>query len=241
MPAGTATPPALRAPQRTRGEGRGALGLCFWSQSPGEGTSWPGKAGECAATGSRGLATRVLRTNMPQAWERNHRGHGQAQAVPAMGSRAPGWQVLMCPAGTWSKVLMAKAEAGAGAWLCQELRGRVPATADPQCGCPRPTPRGRPWRGSPVAVPGSQFPAEGPFRDRCRFHQPLPLTASLTPCRPPWTFPALASRLLTGCGCRVAWAAGVDSSGLYIVLGSPTSAALLVARTAILFWPPPVC
>lgn len=207
MPAGTATPPALRVPQRTRDDGRGAVGLSLWSQSPGEGTSWPGKAGKCAATGSSGLATRVLRTNMPQAWERSHRGPGQARAVPAMGNRAPGWQVLMCPAGTWSKVLMAKAEVGAGARLCQELRGRVPATADPQC--PQPTPRGGPWRGSPVAVPGSQFPAEGPFRDRSRFHQPLPLTASLTPCRPPWTFPALASRLFPGCGCRVARAADV--------------------------------
>lgn len=66
MPAGTATPPATPVSQRARGEGRGAVGLCLWPQSPGEGTSWPGKAGKCAATGSDGLATRVLRTNMPQ-------------------------------------------------------------------------------------------------------------------------------------------------------------------------------
>lgn len=39
--------------------------------------------------------------------------------------------------------------------------------------------------------------------------------------------------------CR--WCQAVRGSGLYTVLGSPTSAALPVARTVILFWPPPLC
>lgn len=90
-----------------------------------------------------------------------------------------------------------------------------------------------------MAVPGSQFPAEGPLRDRCRFHQPLPLTASLTPRRPPWTFPALASRMFPGTG--PGWCRAVRGSRLYKALGSPTRAALPVARTFILHCPPPVC
>lgn len=40
-------------------------------------------------------------------------------------------------------------------------------------------------------------------------------------------------------GCR--WCQAVHSSRVCVVLGSPTSAALPVARTVALFWPPPVC
>lgn len=40
-------------------------------------------------------------------------------------------------------------------------------------------------------------------------------------------------------GCR--WCQAVHSSRVCVVLGSPTSAALPVARTVTLFWPPPVC
>ncbi|XP_056352948.1 uncharacterized protein LOC130255909 [Oenanthe melanoleuca] len=124
------------------------------------------------------------------AQTRHRRGRGatmEATGKPP-GSRAPGWQVLLCPAGTCSKVLMAKTEAGAGAPLCRGLRWPQPVAGYP-CG------------GTRVTVP-----CRG---DRCRFHQPLPLTASVTPCRPPWTFPALASRLFPGCSCRVA-PAGVE-------------------------------
>jgi len=80
---------------------------------------------------------------------------------------------------------------------------------------------------------------------RCRFPQPLPLTACLTLCRLPWTFTSLASRLFPGCGCSArstgvqvvpgcASLRGVCAAGGYGALGSPASAVLPVVRAAIL-------
>lgn len=120
-------------------------------------------------------------------------------------SKEPGWQVLVCPAGTWSKVLM---------WLKQRP-GLCPAA--PRAAGPRPAVRVAPARGEGALwrCPG-HIPCR---RDHCRFHQPLPLTASVTPCRPSWTFPALASRLFPGCGCKVAPAVG--GARLSIALACP--------------------
>lgn len=150
----------------------------------------------------------AARPRVSSAQTCHRRGRGATEASPGGAGNGEGWQVLVCPPGTWSKVLMAKAETGAGARLCQ-ARG---ATSQPRqirrAGVPSPRPAGGRAEGALSRSPGhSSVPRN--CRERCRFHQPLPLTASLTPCRPPWTFPALASRLFPGCGCRVARAAGV--------------------------------
>lgn len=119
--------------------------------------------------------------------------------------------------------------------------GAVPGCAE-GCGATTRSAGGpSPWRGSPVAVPGSHSVPRGPLQISPaaaldRICHPVPAVLDF-PRSGVTVVPWLWLQGGTGCG----WCQAVHSSSLSIALGSPTSAALPVARTVMPFWPPPVC
>lgn len=161
------------------------------------------QAGKSQHIPRRGSATCGLHTSGPQVWER---GHGEVRRCWANpNGTGTGSRVLGCRVGGHREQgLNGQWRPGPAAGLCQGLRGRVPATASPAAWVPLAHAIREAVEREPCPGPWVTRPHRGAvLGPRCRFHQPLPLTVSLTLCWLHWTFLALASRLFPGCGCSV--------------------------------------